>query len=74
MKNADKKMASEQANAKEAIAMAVAAATRVAIQAMVAATTERPQNWGPNKDGPAMKQPNFDWEADDKCTKLKKSG
>ena len=41
-----RKMASEQANANEAIAKAVAEATRVAIQAMATAITERPQNVG----------------------------
>ena len=37
-------MASEEANANEAIAKAVAVATRVEIEAVTAATTERPQN------------------------------
>ena len=60
-------MASEQAIANEAIAKAVAEATRVAIQAMAAATTERPQSVvGPKIGRPVMKQPNFNWEADNR--------
>ena len=46
-------------------------ATGVAIQAMAATTTERPQNAGPKIGRPVMKQPNFNWEADDKYNKLK---
>ena len=38
---------------------------------MAAATTEGPQNAGPKIGGPAMKQPSFDWEVDDKYTELK---
>ena len=51
------KMASEQTNANEAIAKAVAEteATGVAIQAMAAATAERPQNAGPKIGRPVMK-------------------
>ena len=41
-------MASEQENANEATAKAVAEATRVAIQAMAAGAMERPQSAGPN--------------------------
>ena len=60
-------MASEQAIANDAIAKAVAEVTRVVIQAMVAAMAERLQRAaGPNIGGPAMKQPTFNWEADDK--------
>ena len=65
-------MASEQAIANEVIAKAVAEATRAAIQAMAAAMTERPQSAAGLKiGGPAMKQPTFNWEADDKYSKLK---
>ena len=64
-------MASEQANTNEAIAKAVAEATRLAIQVMATATTERPQNVWPKIGRPAMKQSNFNWEADDKYNKLK---
>ena len=61
------KMANEQAIANEAIAMAVAEATRTAIQALAATTTERPQSTvGPEIGTPSMKQPSFNWEADDK--------
>ena len=65
-------MASEQTISNEAIAKAAAEATRVAIQAMAAATTERPQSVvGPKIGRPALKQPSFNWEADDKHSKLK---
>ena len=65
-------MASEQAIANEAIAKAVAEATRVAIQVMAAGATESPQSGvGPKIGIPAMKQPNFNWEAVDKYYKLK---
>ena len=48
--------------ANEAIAKAVAEATRAAIQAMAAAMAERPQSMaGPKIGGPAMKQPSFNW-------------
>ena len=65
-------MASEQANANETMAKSVAEATRVAIQAMAAAATERPQSVvGPKIGRPVMKQPSFIWEADAKYSKLK---
>ena len=50
----------------------MAEATRAAIQAMAAAMTERPQSMtGPKIGRPAMKQLTFNWEADDKYSKLK---
>ena len=65
-------MAGEQVIVSEAIAKAVAKVTRAAIQAMVAATAERPQSTaGPKMGGPPMKQPTFNWEAKDKYSKLK---
>ena len=69
-------MASEQAITNEAIAKAVAEVTRVAIQAMAAAAAaaaaKRPQSTVESKMGrPPMKQPSFNWEADDKYSKLK---
>ena len=65
-------MASEQITLRETIAKAVAEATRVAIQAMVATVAERPQSTaGPKVGGPAMKQPTFNWETEDKYSKLK---
>ena len=64
-------MASEQANINKAIAKAVAEATRAAIQTMATAATESPQSVGPKIGRPVMKQPNFNWEADDKYNKLK---
>ena len=60
-------MASEQAIVYEAIAKEVAEATRVAIQAMAVATTERSQSTaGPKIGRPAMKQSTFNLEADNK--------
>ena len=51
---------------------AVAEASRVAIQVMATATTERPQSVeGPQIGRPAMKQPSFTWEAEDKYSELK---
>ena len=38
---------------------------------MAAAGAERSQNTGPRLDGPMMRQPNFNWEAEDKYNKLK---
>ena len=65
-------MASENMKANEAIAKAVAEATRAAIQAMAAAMAERPQSVaGPKMGRPAMKQPSFNWEADNKYSELK---
>ena len=52
-------MASEQTNANESIAKAVAEATRAAVQTVAAATTERPQNVVPKIGRAAMKQPIF---------------
>ena len=65
-------MASEQAIANEAITNAVAEATKAAIHAMAAAVAERPQSMaGPVIGRPAMKQPSFNWEADNKYSELK---
>ena len=65
-------MAREPTHTREAIAKAVAEATRVAIQAMVATTTERIQcTVEPKLGGPAMKQPSFNVEADGKHSELK---
>ena len=53
--------------ANEAVAKAVAEVTRTAIQAMAADMVERPHSVaGPRIGRPAMKQPSFNWEADDK--------
>ena len=64
-------MASEQANTNEAIPKIVEEATRVTIQAIAAATTERPKNVGTKIGRPATKQTNFNWEADNKYNELK---
>ena len=59
-------MASEKVMNK-AIARAVAEATRVAIQTMLEAHVERMQDiLGLKRGSPAMKQPTFDWNAEDK--------
>ena len=56
-------MASKQVIASEAIAKPVAEVIRAAIQAMAAATAERPQSVAEPKIGrPAMKEPSFNWE------------
>ena len=65
-------MASEQAIANEAIAKAVAEAMKAAIQAMAAATAERPKCVaGPKIGRPTKKQPSFTWGVEDKYSKLK---
>ena len=65
-------MASEQAIANEAIPKAVGV-MKAAIQAMAVAKSERPQSrMGPKIGRPAMKHPSFNWEAEDKHSKLKK--
>ena len=56
----------------EAIAKAVAEATRVVIQSMVETQMQRmPSTTGPKLGSPALKQPNFNWEATDKYTEWK---
>ena len=56
----------------KAIAKAVAEVTRAVIQAMAVATAEQPQSTtGPKLGGPAMKQPTFNWESEDKYSELK---
>ena len=65
-------MASEQVIENEVIAKAVAEVTRAAVQTMAAAMAERPQSKvGPKIGRPAMKQPSFNWKADDKYSRLK---
>ena len=56
----------------EAIAKAVAEATRIVIQTMAETQTQRITSAsGPKLGGPALKQPNFNWEAPDKYTEWK---
>ena len=56
----------------EAIAKAVAEATRVMIQAFTETQSQRPESqWGPKLGGPALRQPQFNWEATDKYTEWK---
>ena len=65
-------MPDEQIMLSDAITKAVAEVTRVAIQAMAAATAERPQSAaGPKIDRPAMKQPTLQLGAEEKYSKLK---
>ena len=65
-------MVNKQAIANEAITKAVAEVNRAAIQAMVAATAERPQSMvGSEIGGSAMKQPSFNWKADANYSELK---
>ena len=62
-------MTSEQAIENEAIVKAVARVTmKAAIQAMAAATWQRGHKppAGPKIGRPAMKQPSFNWEVEDK--------
>ena len=64
-------MASEQVM-NEAIARAVAEATRVAIQTMAEAWAERMHDIsGPQIGGPTIKQLTFDWNVEDMYNKLK---
>ena len=49
----------------------MAEATRAALQVMAATESERAQNTGPRLGEPAMKQPNFNWETEDKYNELK---
>ena len=56
----------------EAIAKAVAEVTRVLIQAFAEMHSQRPEGqWGPKLGGPALRQPQFNWEATDKYTEWK---
>ena len=66
-------MPSEQTNANEAIAQAVAEAIRATVQAMAITGTERIQNVGPRIGRPMMKQPTVNWEAEGKYSELKAS-
>ena len=64
-------MASEQIMS-DAIARELPEATRIALQTMVEAQAERMHDKsGPTLGGPAMKQPTFDWDAQDKYSELK---
>ena len=62
----------DQAAMNEAIAKAMAEATRVAIQAMAETQVQRmPNTSGPKVGTPMLKQPSFNWEVTDKYTKWK---
>ena len=64
-------MVSIQTNTNEALVQAVAEEKRAAIQAMAVDRAERTQNAGPTLGTPMMKQPTFNWEAEDKYNELK---
>ena len=64
-------MANEWSNANEVIALTVAEAAKVTIQAMAAARAEGTQNAGPRLGRPIMKQLTFNWKAEDKYNVLK---
>ena len=56
----------------EAIAKAVAEATRIMIQTMMEMQAQRTASTlGPKLGSPALKQPNFNWEAADKYIEWK---
>ena len=56
----------------EAIVKGVAEAMRVTIQAFAETAAEQPHSMtGPKIGGPAMKQPTFNWDAEDKYSELK---
>ena len=64
-------MASEQIM-NEAIARAVAEATRIELQAVAEALVGRMHDGsGPKVGSPVMKQPTFDWNVQDKYSELK---
>ena len=64
-------MASEQMMS-EAITRAVAEATRIVLQTMAEAQTERTQNAaGPKIGSPTLQQPSYDCEVPDQYTELK---
>ena len=62
----------EQVMMSEVITTAVAEATRIGIQMMAEAQTQRSESQlGPKLGSPALKQPQFNWAATDKYTKWK---
>ena len=66
-------MASEQVM-NEVITRALAEATRVVIQTTVEAHADRMHAISGPEVGSPMKQPTFDWNAEDKYSELKHSG
>ena len=62
----------EQTGMNEAIVKSVVEATRFVIQTMVG-LHQRQEVQGPKIGGPAMKQPQFNWEAADKYMEWKAS-
>ena len=55
-----------QAVMNEVIVKAIEEATRVTIQAFAEVQSQRPEGqWGPKLGGPALRQPQFNWEATD---------
>ena len=63
-------MASEQVSQNEFIVQVIAEATRAAIQTMATAVMARQENPGTKMSGPILKQPTFNWKAEDKHEEL----
>ena len=62
----------DQSLMNEAIVKAIAEATRVAIQTIVETQSQRSEGQrGPKLGGPALKQPQFNWEAANKYNEWK---
>ena len=62
----------DQVAMNEAIIKAVAEATRVTIQTFSEVQSQRSEGqWGPKLGSPALKQPQFNWEATDKYMEWK---
>ena len=62
----------DQVAMNKTIAKAVAEATRVTIQAIAEVQSQRSEGQqGPSLGGPALKQPQFNWEATDKYIEWK---
>ena len=63
-------MAGEQIGKNKFIAQAVAETTRVATQTMASTGMARQENAGIKMSGPILKQPTFNWRAEDKYEEL----
>ena len=65
-----KKIASEQISQNEFIAQEIPKVIRAAIQTMATANMERQENGGIKMSMPILKQPMFNWTAEDKYEEL----
>ena len=63
-------MANEHGSQNEFIVQAIGEATRVAIQTVAIAGMARQENPGTKMSEPILKQPTFNWKAEDKYDKL----